>query len=192
MASLMSSIDVAQSEKDLASKAIVSLNKFLQVYDRVVVDVKKLNNAIAEFPKEDPQEFVTRRAKFKTYEYWLDNALKAFIKELGRIFSQLAPIKDNELIRIRENIFVSIDNIVELFNQLFEIFQDPTKEFKNLTTQKIGEIVARCSDFRRMIKEELIEHLVVDIVGRKRLAHYEKNRLERLAKWHSLNTAMHQ
>jgi hypothetical protein len=185
----MTSVDVPQREKDVSEDVVQKLHKFLRIFDFVVNDIKKLNNAILNFPREDPAELVKKKNQFKRYKDWLDKSFKVFTKELTGLFEALEIIHDGEVDRVRENIMINLDNIIELLGELYDLFQIPAKDFKNQLSTKIGEIIKRCDDMRRLIREELIDHLVVDVVGKKKrvVSHYFNRRMERMAKWHLSN-----
>ena len=187
MSSLLTSIDVPQGEKDLAKRASEELYKLLKSFETIVTDLKKVNNAIVNFPKEDPEEFKNRQQKFKEYKRWLNEVLKLFSNDLNKVLDALVPIKDTELARIAENILVNLDNVVELISSLYDLLENPTPDFKSAVGAKMGEVISRADDFSRMVKEELIDHLITNIVGTKRkiVSKYEKRRIERLARWHS-------
>ena len=148
--------------------------------------IKALNNAIVGFSKGDPNEFKSRSNKLKNFGKLLDEEFKTIMNELNSFFDKLSSIKDEELKNIKDNLFINADNIIELLNQLRSMFDSPAGEFKTEVPQKLLAIITRGDDLKRIIREDLIGHLVTDIAGKKQtFARFENNRIERRALWHS-------
>ena len=188
MSSLLTSTDVPSGEKELALNLAQELHKFLRTFDDgfLTKRVKALNNAILGFSKGDPEEFKSRSKKMRGYGELLDKEFKAIMYELNDLFDKLSGIKDEELGKIKDNIFINADNIIELLNQLRSMFDSPSAEFKTEVPQKLLSIITRGDDLKRIIREDLIGHLVTDIAGKKQtFARFEANRIMRRAAWRS-------
>lgn len=188
LASLLTSTDVPVGEKELALNLAQELYKFLRTFDDAFLTrrVKALNNAIIGFSKGDPSEFQSRSKKLKDFGKLLDEEFKTIMNELNSFFDKLSSIKDEELNKIKDNIFINADNVIELLSQLRSMFESPTAEFKTEVPQKLLSIITRGDDLKRIIREDLIGHLISDIAGKKQtFAKFENNRIKRRASWRS-------